>query len=351
MSLHLVLESKDLASLVFAVLDSYALLKLSMVSTRMRWLVDALAANTFANSSAFELRSCSHLRKMLVLRFDTRRQELFYEYTLQRPSEKLRFMSNVDVVVGRLVCMAVEFQVPLQYAVMRSLPGPPSVEIVVTAWKVVQIAFQDEHVGPRTDNLHGESLGRMLDLRLATVRMEALRFRVSGRQRVELPFAVTLLVCNVPVHHALSARERAVVRSCCMCMNCHQRPRVFESIDAPDKRYRVLCRTCFAHLFVQERSLRHTWRVSQHRLFEARRRFTVCNFVSGGERGERGELGAVQRFHAVVLKPQLAAALGARSWGDFLRQNYKYPLPYSRVLRAGPQRYEWAPGACPAQGD
>jgi len=348
MSLHKVLESMDLASLVFGALDPYALLKLSMVSTRTRLLVDGLASNTFANSSAFELRSCSHLRKMLVLRFDAKRQELFYEYTLQRPSEKLRFISNVDLDIGRLVCMSVEFQVPLQYAVVRSGPTPFGIDIVVTSWKVVQIAFQDEHVGPRSDNLHGESLGRMLDLRMATVRLEALRFRVSGRQRVEMPFAVTLLVCNVPVHNALSARERAVVRSCCMCMYCHQRPRVFESIDASDKQHRVLCRTCFAHLFVQERSLLHTWRISRYRLFEARRRFAVCNFVSGGDSCDSGFM---QRFHAVVLKQQLAAALGARSWEDFLRQNYKHPLPHARVRRVGPQRYQWAPGVCPAQGD
>jgi len=348
MSLHKVMESMDLASLVFGALDAYALLKLSMVSTRTRMLVDGLSSNTFAHSSVFELRSCSHLRKMLVLCFDPKRQELFYEYTLQRPSEKLRFVSNVHLDIGRLVCMLVEFQVPLQYAVVRSGPAVFGVDIVVTSWKVVQIAFQEEHVGPRSDNLHGESLGRMLDLPMATVRLEALRFRVYGRQSVEMPFAVTLLLYNVPVHDTLSARERAVVRSCCMCMYCHQRPRVFESIDAPDKQHRVLCRTCFAHLFVQERSLLHTWRISRSRLFEARRRFVVCNFVSGGDSADRGFM---QRFHSVVLKQQLAAALGARNWEDFLRQNYKYPLPYARVQLHGPQRYRWAPGVCPAQGD
>lgn len=348
MSLHKVMESMDLASLVFGALDAYALLKLSMVSTRTRLLVDGLSSNTFAHSSVFELRSCSHLRKMLVLRFDPKRQELFYEYTLQRPSEKLRFISNVHLDIGRLVCMLVEFQVPLQYAVVRSGPASFGVDIVVTSWKVVQIAFQDEHVGPRSDNLHGESLRRMLDLPMATVRLEALRFRVSGRQSVEIPFAVTLLVFNVPVHDTLSARERAVVRSCCMCMYCHQRPRVLESIDAPDKQHRVLCRTCFAHLFVQERSLLHTWRISRSRLFEARRRFVVCNFISGGDSPDSNFM---QRFHSVVLKQQLAAALGARNWEDFLRQNYKYPLPYARVQLHGPQRYQWAPGVCPAQGD
>jgi len=348
MSLHKVMESMDLASLVFGALDAYALLKLSMVSTRTRLLVDGLSSNTFAHSSVFELRSCSHLRKMLVLRFDPKRQELFYEYTLQRPSEKLRFISNVHLDIGRLVCMLVEFQVPLQYAVVRSGPASFGVDIVVTSWKVVQIAFQDEHVGPRSDNLHGESLRRMLDLPMATVRLEALRFRVSGRQSVEIPFAVTLLVFNVPVHDTLSARERAVVRSCCMCMYCHQRPRVLESIDAPDKQHRVLCRTCFAHLFVQERSLLHTWRISRSRLFEARRRFVVCNFVSGGDSPDSNFM---QRFHSVVLKQQLAEALGARNWEDFLRQNYKYPLPYARVQLHGPQRYQWAPGVCPAQGD
>jgi hypothetical protein len=119
-------------------------------------------------------------------------------------------------------------------------------------------------------------------------------------------------------------------------MYCHERPRVFQSIDAPDKQHRVLCRACFAHLFVPERSLRHTWRISPPRLAEARRRFAVCNFVSGAYRGDGG---AAQRFHAAVSKQQLAAALGARSWDDFLRQNHRHA---SRP-RPG-RRYEWGQG-------
>jgi len=349
MPLRTVLESTDLATLVLRGVHPFTLLKLSMVNKRTRTLIDTLCANVFAQSSAFELRWCSHLRKTLLLEFDPRRQELFYEYTLLRSAEKLRFLSNVHLDIGRLVCMSVDFSVPVEYtrgatgadAAARSL----GIDIVVTAWKVVKIVFQEQHHGPRSDSLHGESVGHLLDTRLATVRLEALRFTVRSRHRVEMPFAIVLLMCNVPVHNALSARERAVLRTCRMCMHCHQRPRVFESIDATCKHHRVLCRTCFMHLFVSEHSLRRTWRVSKDRLFEARQRFAVVHFVCVRV------FGSTQRFHAVVLKLQLATALGARSWDDFLRENYIHPLPRSRTQHAGALRYKWAEGPCPAQGD
>ncbi|NBX18078.1 MAG: hypothetical protein EBR09_12000 [Proteobacteria bacterium] len=335
MSLRTMLESIDLTSLVLCGLDPYNLLKMSMTSKRMRLLVDSLAANTFASSKSFELLLCQHMRKILLLRFDPLYHQLFYEYALQRPSEKLRFMTHVHVDVGRVVCMDVQFEVPLEYTLVCSGATPSSVEIVVTCWKIVRMSFQDRHIGPRTDNLHGESLSRTLNCPIATVCMEALRFRVCGRQNIELPYAITLVVCNVPVCNTLSARERAVMGSCRMCMHCHQRPRMFNSIDAPSKDYRVLCRTCFAHLFVPEYSLQNTWRISKARLFEARKNFVVYNFVSGGEDN-------TQRFHSVVLKLELAQALGAPNWDEFIRRNYKHPLPFSRLQQFGTQRYKWA---------
>lgn len=336
MSLKTMLDSEDFASLVFRALDLYTLLKLSMTSKRMLSLVDSLAANIFAGASKFELRLCQHMRKMMLLHFDALHNQLFYEYVLERPSEKLRFMSNVHVHLGRLVSMPVEFEVPLPYVAISSSTIPKRVDIVVTLWKIVRIAFQDQHIGPRTDNLHGESLGNTLNYRLATVCMEALRFRVCDRAQIELPYAVTLILCNVPVCNRLSARARAVMCSCNMCMNCHQRPRMFEGIHAPANNYRVLCRICFAHLFVPEYSLQNTWRISKKRLFDAREGFMVYTFVSGGE--NRG----TQRFHPVVLKLELARALGARDWDDFLRRNYKTPLPYSRLKCTGRERYGWS---------
>ena len=142
MTLRMVLETADLASLVFPTLDPYTLLKVSMASRTTKRLVDKLASNVFAYSSQFELNAASGLRGLLVLNFDEQRRELDYTYTaaLKRESEKHSMLSRMHMEVGRLVSMTIDFHVPLKHIVLPgSLLPNDMVHIFVTRWKVVCI--------------------------------------------------------------------------------------------------------------------------------------------------------------------------------------------------------------------
>jgi len=240
---------------VFPTLDPYTLLKISMASRNTKRLVDKLASNVFAYSSQFELNAGSGLRGLLVLNFDEQRRELFYTYTLKRESEKHSMLSRVHMEVGRLVSMTIDFHVPLKHiAAPGSLLPNDMVHIFVTRWKVVYIREEPPDQTVRRGSL-------------ATVRFEAVLFTAIGR--VEMPFAIVLNINNVLVDNSLTARERAVVSVCATCMNCRQRPRVFESIGVSDKQHRVLCRRCFAQLFVKVDTLHATWKVCRDRIFRA----------------------------------------------------------------------------------
>lgn len=329
-------EASDLAALVFRSLDPYTLLKVSMASRQARSLVDALCSNLFAYSTPFDLVARTYgMREQLRLEFDEARQELFCEYQLRRLAEKHRVLSHVHLEPGRFVAMATEFQVPPSHVVAKAsqgssskegAPPPERVDILITHWRVACFALQREHRGQKYDAVFDS-------LPLATVRLEALRFQVLGAQRVEIPVAIILTLSNVPVDNALTARERAVMRSCCMCMNCNQRPRVFQSMDVADKQLRVLCSTCFSQLFVKVCSLHATWKISKARMHRARHLYSVHNFVSG----EHDFL----KFHAVVSKEQMARALGFESWAGFLSRNHATPLPFNRVQKFGAERYGW----------
>jgi hypothetical protein len=323
MTLRRVFETCDLASLVFPMLDPYSLLKVSMTSRATKRLVDKLASNVFAHSSRFELNAGFGLRGLLLLNFDEQRRELYYTYTLTRASEKHSMLSRVHMEVGRLVSMTIDFHVPLKHVVvLGSLPPEDMVHIFVTLWKVVGLQEEphDQRVGTR--------LGRRS---MATVRFEAVQFNAIGR--VEMPCAIILNVRNVLVDNSLTARERAVVSVCSMCMNCRQRPRAFESISVSDKQHRVLCRICFTQLYVKVVSLHATWKVCKDRIFKAKHLYQAHSFISGSRWNPK--------FDEVVLKEQIACALGFRSWDRFLKKNYTSPLPFSRSQKTGTRMYDW----------
>ena len=271
MTLRMVLETCDLASLVFPTLDPYTLLKVSMASRTTKRLVDKLASNVFAHSSQFELNAGSGLRGLLVLNFDEQRRELYYTYTLKRESEKHSMLSRVHMEVGRLVAMTIDFHVPLKHIVVPgSLLPNDMVHIFVTRWKVVCIREEP----------HDQTVdARLRRGSLANVHFEAVLFTALGR--VDMPFAIILNVRNVRVDNSLTARERAVMSVCSTCMNCRQRPRVFESIGVSDKQHRVLCRRCFTQLFVKVDSLHATWKVCKDRIFKAKHLYQAHNFISG----------------------------------------------------------------------
>jgi len=343
------LQLADVTALILSFLDAYALLKVSMLSKQAKTIVDGVSANAFAQATPFDLRDRRLLNELLVMKLDAERQELCYEYVLRQSAEQYSMLLHVHLEVGRLIPMRLEFQVPLEYVQICGVPGSPSgafnssLRICVTSWKVTHFHAEPPERGSYLlDAKHNRRSS------LVALRLVAVRFRVCppvDSRAVHIPFCMVLNIHNAPLDNSLSARERAVLRACVTCMNCRQRQRAVRSIDVAEKQHRVLCSTCFRHLYTEMHKLHATWKISKHRLSRVRHLHRVCNFMpvhvnsaSSGLRGAR----------TVVLKEQMARALGFKSWSEFISNNYKTPLPFGRAQRAGPSRYCWTSKGHPA---
>lgn len=319
------LQLADISALVFAFLGVYDLLKLSMVCKAGRALVDSLSANAFAQATPFELHGWRCRQEQLVMELDAKRHELVHEYTLDSHVEAYRVLLHVHMHVGRLVPMSVQFHVPLAYVSgtpARKHFSASTVRIVVTCWRVSVV-----HV---VTGVH-DGDGQRRPAR-AVVRLEAVRFRVlDACGAIGIPFALVLKMHNTPLDNALTARERAVVRSCVACMNCQQRRRAFHSLDVAEKQHRVLCGACFSFLYTDVCKLHGTWKIARQRLAEVRGLHDVHTFMPAYKSMD---------FHkprTVVLKEQMARALGFDSWAAFICNNHKAPVKYAR----GRARYCW----------
>jgi hypothetical protein len=337
------LQLADVTALILSFLDAYVLLKVSMLSKQAKTIVDGVSANAFARATPFDLRDCRGLNELLVLKLNAERQELCYEYVLRQSAEQYSMLLNVHLEVGRLIPMWLEFQVPLDY-VQISRCGVPvssspagafnsSLRICVTSWKVTHL--HAEPPGRRSsllDAKHNRHIS-LVALRLVAVRFRVLEYPKSDSRAVHIPFSMVLNMHNAPLDNSLSARERAVLRACVTCMNCRQRQRAVHSIDVAEKQHRVLCSTCFRHLYTEMHKLHATWKISKHRLSRVRHLHDVCNFVHAGAQ--------LREARTVVLKEQMARALGFKSWSEFISNNYKTPLPFGRGQKAGPSRYCW----------
>ena len=348
------LQLADVTTLILSFLDVYVLLKVSMLSKQAKTIVDCVSANAFARATPFDLRDWRSLNELLVLKLNAERQELCYEYVLRQSAEQYSMLLHVHLEVGRLIPMRLEFQVPLDY-VQISRCGVPvssspagafnsSLRICVTSWKVTHL-----HAEPPETHLHAEPPDRrssLLDAKhnrrisLVALRLVAVRFRVLGYPKsdsraVHIPFSMVLNMHNTPLDNSLSARERAVLRACVTCMNCRQRQRAVRSIDVAEKQHRVLCSTCFRHLYTEMHKLHATWKISKHRLSRVRHLHDVCNFMSVHAGAQ------LREARTMVLKEQMARALGFKSWSEFISNNYKTPLPFGRGQKAGPSRYCW----------
>jgi hypothetical protein len=343
------LQMPDATALIFSFLDAYALLKISMVSRQAKTIVDSVSANVFAQATKFYLRHWRRLDELLVMKLDADRQELRYEYVLKHSIEQYWLLLHVHLAVGRLIPMHIELQVPSE-CVQFSRSGVlvpsgassafhSSMRIRVTSWKVTHVhAEAPERASFLLDVKHNRRIP------LVFLRLEAVTFDVQGLSRsdtraVHIPFSMVVNIHNAPLDNSLSARERAVLIACVTCMNCHQRQSALRSLDVAEKRHRVLCSTCFQHLYAETCKLHATWKISKYRLARVRHLHHVCNFMPV-------QMTPSARFgpeaQTVVLKEQMARALGFQSWSEFISNNYKTPLPFGRAQKTGRSRYPWA---------
>jgi hypothetical protein len=346
------LQLDDVTALILSFLDAYVLLKVSMVSKHAKTIVDGVSANVFAQATPFDLRDWRRLNELLVMKLDAERQELCYEYVLKQSIEQYWMLLHVHVEVGRIIPMWIEFQVPSDYVqISRSgvpVSGAPcgafnsSLRICVTSWKVTHFHAEPPERGSYLLGVKHNRRSSRVALRLVAERFRVLEYSPSDPRAVHIPFSMVLNVHNAPLDNSLSARERAVLRACVTCMNCQQRQRAVRSIDVAEKRHRVLCSTCFRHLYTEMHKLHATWKISKHRLARVRHLHHVCNFMRVHVNSATCASSRLREAHTVVLKEQMARALGFESWSEFISNNHKTPLPFGRAQETGPNRYCWA---------
>ena len=332
------LRLADATAHLLSFLDAYALLKLSMVSKQAKNSVDSVSANVFALTSPFYLRDGVGMHSLLFMNFDPELQQLCHEYVLEHPIEVHNMRLHAQMAVGRLVPMQLELQVPLDCvqigasgAPVLSGPCPSSLRICVSSWEVVDVSAAPGRELP--------ALKHNRPCSVAAVRLKAMSYRVlerlpSDTRTVYIPFAMILSIRNAPLDNSLSARERAVITTCVVCMNCHQRERVVRSTDVAEKQHRVLCRTCFSHLYTDVRKLYTVWRISSSRLSRIHHLMAVSNFVPVDASDRAGATNTRMKTHSVVLKEQMAHILGFLSWTELISNNYK-----TSTRKRGSDRY------------
>lgn len=237
----------DVTAHIVSFLHASSLLKLSMVSKQAKNTVDSVSANFFSMTSSYSLRDWVGLHPLLVMKLDAARQQLYHTYTLEHPLEVYNMLLHAQMQVGRLLPIEVELEVPLDCARTGASQAPvssgrwkSSLRVCVTVWKVVDIAPDNKVLTHHTQG--HQVLKHNRPWSIAATHLKAVSYRVLERlppNTACIPFAMMLRICNTPIDNSLSARERAVVNSCVMCMNCHQRKRAVRSMDVTEKRHRV----------------------------------------------------------------------------------------------------------------
>ena len=106
------LQLANVTAIILSFLDTYVLLKVSMLSKQAKTIVNCASANAFAQATPFDLHDRRHLNELLVLKLDAKLQELCYEYVLKQSAEQYSMLLHVHLEVGRLIPMRLEFQVP-----------------------------------------------------------------------------------------------------------------------------------------------------------------------------------------------------------------------------------------------
>ena len=259
----------DLALLVLEFLKGRELLMCSMVSVRLRRVVDASCSSVFAPDLTWWLNTQPGPESM---HFCKSRCRFVLEHSLlQRsfqggrdwpdqgwtPPQKM-WLLNTSPRIGHRVCMrsniifdALNPHLKLageakhvQKIVQRS-----RISVDVLSWTITRMCTDPN------------------DARLQSVTMAAKDFRHNDPKvdlQVTAPIVLTLL--HVPkTSPQLSLRVLWVMRGVRNCMFCQQRPRSVQSFDTQHAAHRVLCSHCLELLFVAEKQLKRKWKVASAR--------------------------------------------------------------------------------------
>jgi hypothetical protein len=106
-------------------------------------------------------------------------------------------------------------------------------------------------------------------------------------------------------------------------MHCHERPPFFQSCNVEAADHSVLCKHCLDLLYVREDQLPRKWRLRKLSVLGLPR----AHFVRHSQRALIFATPAAPP--ALLLKSNIARALGYDSWISFIQHNHKFSLKTS----------------------
>ena len=318
--------AKDIAQLVFSFLDAHVLVRCSMVSKHLRKLVDVSHSNIFARDllwwGSFEHASIStHYREaqqMSVCTWDEHLSQFSLFTCANSSSAQTLWMLNSCPGTNTIIRMRLQVILPTaNRQVMLSgesnqvdkvlKRGRASVDVL--AWRIIEV-------------IEGQTN--------ATVRLSAVEFQHNTvRVGLNLTAPIVLQVENVPLQ-TWPYRCLWVMRGVRKCMNCKQRPRAAQSMNAKHTAHRVLCSLCLDLLYARQAQLGRKWKVTTvlPKNIVPRVHYVSCY------------MGAPTSTYPAepdifVLKQDVAAFFKYATWTDFIANNYKHTRQLRRwVTRA-----------------
>lgn len=258
----------DLALLVLEFLQSRELLMCSMVSVRLRRVVDGSCSSVFAPDLTWWLNTqpgpesvhFSKSRCRFVLEHSLLERSLGFDWPDKgwTPRQKMWLLSN-SARIGNTVCMrsnitfyalSPHLKLHGEEKHVQKIMQRKRISVDVLAWTITRMCTDPK------------------DSRLQILTMAAKDYRHNDPKvdlRVSAPIVLTLLHVPKTGHLTLpqlSLRVLWVMRGIRHCMFCKQRPRSVQSFDTPHAAHRVLCSHCLELLFVAAKQLTRKWKVS-----------------------------------------------------------------------------------------
>jgi hypothetical protein len=327
-ALRKVFEEPDLVLLVLTHLNAEQLCLCSMVCSRLRSTIDeslALQQQFSRNLLWWGTPAFQYQHTGNVVAFNAEKSHFWHEVTHTESARQIVWQLNIRPVVNMRVCMRMHLFLPLD-AGHVGLSGDPErvrkmrarkrASIDVLEWKITRVVV--------TDSCTKAFLGPLGAMTLCASEY------TSNDPRVDLCIKYPIMVTfnDVPVGDVvrfcpLTYRRLWVMRGVRHCMHCHERPPFFQSCNVEAADHSVLCKLCLDLLYVREEQLRLKWRVHKLRVLDIPRAHFVRHAL------QALSFATPAAPPALLLKSNIARALGYDSWISFIQHNHKFSLKTS----------------------
>ena len=331
--------NQDVAGAVVVYLNALEAVLCSMVCKSFRRIIDTYTCNVFQANMGLTLWA-RNLRNTPVLALEQRQKYLLHEHTA-RKCQWHALAKNCSNERGSILRMHATFLVPLHFLRVSSCPASVrklgQVVVEVNEWRLAHAPRRGAWAPGEGDDLNWLCrVSQRHDLHLQARRVAI----VDKGVRALFTNAIVLVLKDVPVLEATTARVRCVSSMVFRCMFCHQRPVAHESLDAQSAEHRVLCTVCWRELFVPTEQLEARFKVG--RGTGRCSRVLACAETHYSPVVDELRLfpsSSTRKHVACMLKQRVAHALGHGSREDFLRNNHRSG-PASRRRQAKGYRFD-----------